>query len=284
MAFKNTQGQMQSPHNQWPILALLVASFMIQTTSAKAIKIGVAQTVIEATLRKNCEKICSLIDQAKSAGCQLVVFPEGALYWSDIAVHRPTKSQLDAAISEIGRKADSENVHVIFGVGYRYSDQGQYRNRGAVCSPDGRRILFYKKNAEVPQVFYVDGVPSNLVICSDRGYLEHSDLPCLVHGSQVIIDISGGHGGDDGRPELRWIRYRPWGGGSAIIRPDGSIQASRIYEEDSLIIEDIDVSNAIRTEAKRRRNHPLFKPFWDTGEKLLRGEDMNADARVKPLS
>ena len=86
------------------------------------------------------------------------------------------------------------------GLGYRASDKAPYHNRGIVYDPDGHRVLFYKKNAEVPSSFSVHGVPFNLVICSDRGYLEHSDLPCLVQDSQVIIDISGGHGGDDGSP------------------------------------------------------------------------------------
>ncbi|UCG49867.1 MAG: hypothetical protein JSU94_08795 [Phycisphaerales bacterium] len=269
-----------------------------------------AQTVIEPTLQKNREKLCSFIDQAGDAGCQIVIFPEGALYWPDIATHKPTKAQLDSAIAQIGRKADAEDVYTIFGVGYRETDAEPYTNRGVVFDLDGRRILFYKKNAEVPRSFDVHGVPSNLVICSDRGYLEHSDLPCLVQGSQVIIDISGGHGGDDGRPDLRWIRYRPWalrtgayvivsnpvhddvdfmghspwGGGSAVIRPDGAIQAGRTYEKDTLIVEEIDVSLATRAEARRRRNHSLFKSFWDMGKELLAGENTAAVPQIGPLS
>ena len=301
---------MKATHSNYPIVVLLLIGLTAQTASARTIKIGVAQTVIEATLQKNSEKLCSIIDRAKSMGCEIVIFPEGALYWSDIAEHKPTKAQLDAAITQIGRKADSEDIYVVFGVGYRQTDEGPYRNRGVVYDPDGRRVLFYKKDAEVPRSFYVHGVPFNLVICSDRGYLEHCDLPCLVQGSQVIIDISGGHGGDDGRPDLRWIRYRPWalrtgayvivsnpvhddvdfmghsswGGGSAVIRPDGSIQASRTYERDTLIIEGIDVSLATRAEAERRRNHPLFKRFWDIGERLLDGEGTDAVAQITPLS
>jgi len=189
---------MKATHSNYPIVVLLLIGLTAQTASGGTIKIGVAQTVIEATLQKNHEKISSIIDQAKSMGCQVVIFPEGALYWSDIAEHKPTKAQLDAAITQIGRKADSEDVYVVFGVGYRQTDEEPYRNRGVVYDPDGRRVLFYKKDAEVPRSFYVCGVPFNLAICSDCGYLEHSDLPCLVQGSQVIIDISGGHGGDDG--------------------------------------------------------------------------------------
>lgn len=291
------------------IVVLLLVGLMAETAFARTIKIGVVQTVIEPTLQKNRDKICSFIDQAGSLGCQVVIFPEGALYWSDIASHKPTRAQLDSAIAQIGQTADAEDIYAIFGVGYRETDAGPYTNRGVVFDPDGRKILFYRKNAEVPQSFSVHGIQFNLSICSDRGYLEHSDLPCLVQGSQVIIDISGGHGGDDGRPDLRWIRYgpwalrtgayvivsnpvhddtdfmghSPWGGGSAIIRPDGSIQASRTYEKDILIIEEIDVSLATRTEARRRRNHPLFKPFWDMGETLLDGGNAVAAPQIKPL-
>jgi predicted amidohydrolase len=304
------EGRTKAMLNHVSLVVLLLAALCAQTAFAGTIKVGVAQTVIENTLQKNREKLCSFIEQAKSMGCQVVIFPEGALYWSDVAVNQPTKVQLDAAIAQIGRKADSEDIYIVFGVGYREADKEPYRNRGIVFDPDGRIILFYKKNAEVPRSFYVNGVPFNLVICSDRGYLEHSDLPCLVEGSQVIIDISGGHGGDDGRPDLRWIRYRPWalrtgayvivsnpvhddvdfmghspwGGGSAVIRPDGSIQASLTHEKDTLIIEEIDISAATRAEAERRKNHPLFKPFWDMGEKLLDGEDTVAPLQIKSFT
>ena len=288
-------------------IALLFVALTVQAAFAKVIKIGVVQTVIEDALDKNRNNLLNFIGKAKTEGCQVVVFPEGALYWSDIAAHTPTKAELDSAIAQLGKKADLENICVVFGVGYRQSESGPYRNRGVVYDPNGRRLIFYEKNAEVPPRFYVQGIPFNLVICSDRGYLEHSDLPCLVQGSQVIIDISGGHGGDDGRPDLRWIRYRPWalrtnvyvivsnpvhedvdfmghspwGGGSAVIRPDGSIQARRTYEKNTLIVEEIDTNLATRAEA-RRRTHLIFKPFWDMGEKLLEGETADSNPDIAP--
>ncbi len=290
------------------IVALLVIVVGTHAASAATIKVGLAQTVIDDTLAANRDKIIKFLGRAKSEGCQLVIFPEGALYWADVAKHKPSKAQVDAAMARIGQAADSQDMYVIFGVGYRLTDTGQYVNWGAVYDPDGRRILFYRKNAQVPQRFYVHDIPVNLSICSDRGYLEHSDLPCLVRNSQVIIDISGGHGGDDGRPDLRWIRYRPWatrtgayvivcnpvhhdtdfmghspwGGGSAIVRPDGSLQASRTYEPDVLVVEDIDTSKVTRTLADRRRRHPLLGPFWDMGAKLLKGAKVDLVPDVKP--
>jgi len=291
-------------------VALLAAGIFASPAHAEKITVGIVQTVIENTLDQNRTKLIRFVDKAKAMGCQLVIFPEGALYWAVISVDNPTKADIDAAIEQIGQRARRAGVWVIFGTSYKITDSGKYRNRGVVYNPDGNRVLFSWKNQDVPQRFFVHGVPCNLLICSDRGYLEHSDLPCLVQGSQVIIDISGGHGGDDGRPDLRWIRYQPWamrnnafvivcnpvhedidfmghspwGGSSAIIRPDGSIQASRTYEKDVMVIEEIDTGQAIRTEAVRRRNHPIFKPFWDMGKRLLEGEDIDPTPDITPYS
>jgi len=268
---------------------------IIPKLHAKPIRLGVVQTVIENRLDRNLAKILQFIDGAANRGCQLVIFPEDGLFWPDIAVHKPTRAGLDDAIEQIRRRARRRGMYVIFGTAYKLSEEGKYDNRGVVFDPDGKRPVFYRKNREVPRRFNVHGAPCNLSICSDRGYLEHSDLPCLVQDSRIIIDISGGHGGDDGRPDLRWIRYRPWavrntayvivcnpvhsdtdfmghspwGGGSAIVRPDGSLQASLRYEKDTMIVEEIDPDLARRTEAKRRRNHPTFKSFWDMGKELL---------------
>jgi predicted amidohydrolase len=290
-------------------VALLASVPTGREVRAGTLRVGVVQTVIEDTLAANEAKIARFIDRAGSERCRVVVFPEGALYWADIARDAPAKGDLDAAIDRLGRRARAAGLYVIFGTGYRSDDTGPYHHRGVVYDPQGRRLLFYRKDREVPRPFDVDGIPWNLSICSDRGYLEHSDLPCLVHGSQVIVDISGGHGGDDGRPDLRWIRYRPWarrtnayvivsnpvhedtdfmghrpwGGGSAVIRPDGSVQASRLHEKDVLIVEEVDPARATRAEAQRRRNHPLFRAFWDQGQRLLEGQSAGPAAAVTPL-
>ena len=291
------------------ITLFAVANVAVEAHATK-ITVGVVQTVIADTLDKNRVKLIRLIDEAKAAGCELVIFPEGALYWADIAGDKPTKADLDAAIEQIGKRSRRAGVYVVFGTSYKLTDGGKYHNQGVVYDPNGKRLVFYWKNKDVPQRFFVHGVPCNLSICSDRGYLEHSDLACLVQGSQIIIDISGGHGGDDGRPGLRWIRYRPWaartgayvivsnpvhddtdfmghspwGGGSAIIRPDGSIQASRTYEKDVIIVEEIDSDQATRLEAQHRRNHPLLRSFWDAGKQLLEGGTVEAVPKITPYS
>jgi predicted amidohydrolase len=292
------------------VVTLVAIGVIAPDVQAKKITVGVVQTVIENTLDQNRAKLIRFIGEAKARRCHLVIFPECALYWPEIAVDNPTRDEIDAAIMQIAEKARSEKIYVIFGTGNRLKKTGSYNNKGVVYDPNGRRLVFYEKNYEVPQRFDICGVPSNLVICSDRGYLEHSDLPSLVQGSQIIIDISGGHGGDDGRPNLQLIRYRtwamrnnafvivcnpvhndtdfmghsPWGGGSAIIRPDGSIQAHRTYEKDVMLVEDIDTELATRTQANRRRNHPIFKSFWDIGKRLLEAEQVNPIPDITPYS
>jgi predicted amidohydrolase len=292
------------------LAVLLLIGATVQTLCAETIKIGVAQTVIENHLSRNRDKLLDLMARAKAEGCHLVIFPENALYWAGIAAHRPSQAELDAAIEQIRLKARSEQMYVVFGGTRKLAQKDAYHNTAVAYGPRGRRLMFYNKNMEVPQRFYVRGVPVSVAICSDRGYLEHSDLPCLVQGAQIIIDISGGHGGDDGRPELRRIRYRPWaqrtgayvivanpvhddtdfmghspwGGGSAIIRPDGSIMAGRMYEKDELIVEEIDTARATRAEAKRRRSHPVFKSFWDMGKEVLEGGRIDSVQDITPLS
>jgi len=293
-----------------PALAMPWAAALAGQGQPPKLKLAVVQTVIAPTLAENRAKLLRFMDESAAAGCRLAIFPEAALWWSDIAADKPTKAILDAAMVDVGRRAGRHGMHVVFGTSYRRTDSGACHNRGVVYDADGKRVIFYRKNAEVPRTFAVCGVPCNLVVCSDRGYLEHSDLPCLVAGSKVIIDISGGHGGDDGRPDLRWIRYRPWarrtdayvvvsnpvhatvdfmghrpwGGGSAIVQPDGSLLASRLYEKDTMIVAEVDPAKATRREAERRRNHPLFKGFWGMGERRLAGRPGGPVAEVKPLS
>ncbi|MHC4580308.1 MAG: nitrilase-related carbon-nitrogen hydrolase, partial [Planctomycetota bacterium] len=280
------------------------------TTPAEGLRVGVVQTVVENRFQENLAKIERFVDHAKEHGCQLVVFPENALYWAEGSIDNATKADIEEAVERIRNHADRADICVVFGTSHRPSDSARWRNRGFVFDSDGKTLVSCWKTRDVPQSFEVNGVVCNLVICSDRTLLEYSDLPSIVQGSRVIIDISGGHGGDDGRPDLRWIRYRPWatrtgtytivsnpvhdntdfmgnspwGGGSAIVRPDGSIQASRTYEKDVMFVEEIDTTRTTTVLAERRRNHPIFGPFWEMGKRLLTKNTATPAVRITPYS
>jgi predicted amidohydrolase len=298
------------------VVLLLATSGVLQEVAAavpdaskkKTLRVAVVQTVIEGSLDANRKRIIGFIRKAKEAGCQLAVFPEDALFWPDITDEKPTKARLDRAIGQIRTAARDAGVCVVFGSAYKTADSRPFQNRAYALGPDGRTLNAYWKNTEVPHPFDVAGVRCQFTICSDRGYLEHSDLACLVDGAKIIIDISGGHGGDDGRPSFRWIRYRPWavrtgawvivsnpvhadtdfmghspwGGGSAVVRPDGSLAARLLYQKNQMIVVDVDPSQATRREAERRRRHPSFKKFWDLGERLLAGKRIDPVPPITP--
>ena len=187
-------------------VALLVVGLSASTARAQKLKVGVVQTVVENRLEKNLAKIERFIDEAKERGCRLVVFPENALYWADSSIDNATKADIDKAVEKIRNHADRADLCVVFGTSHKPSDGAKWRNKGFVFGADGKMLISCWKTRDVPQSFDVNGVACNIVVCSDRTFLEYSDLPCLVQGSQVVIDISGGHGGDDGRPDMRWIR------------------------------------------------------------------------------
>jgi len=289
--------------------ALLIAGLLFAEAGAKNLKVAVVQTIIEPRLEDNLAKVLGFIDKAKKEGCRLVIFPEHGLLPFE-APNKPTKATLDAVFETIRLRARSAGLCVVFSDGYRRTEGGAYQTYGIVYTEGGARAVFYRKNLDAPRPFIVDGVSCNLSVCSDRGYLEHSDLPCLTLGTQVIIDSSGGHGGDDGGRKLPLIRYRPWaartgawvivcnpvhedtdfmgrspwGGGSAIIRPDGSVLAALTYEKDKMIVEEIDTDLASREAAQRRLSHPLFKPFWEQGKSLLLNGSVGLHSNIKPLA
>jgi predicted amidohydrolase len=291
------------------IVFLLITSLFFVEAEAENIKVAVVQTIIEPCLKENLKKVLGFIDQAKKEQCRLVILPENTLLPFE-KTDKPTKAELDSAFEAIRQRALSSGLCVVFSDGYRRTEGGAYQTYGVVYTADGRQAVFYRKNLDAPQPFVVDGVLCNLSVCSDRGYLEHSDLPCITLGSQIIIDSSGGHGGDDGGRELPLIRYRPWaarsgawvivcnpvhedtdfmgrspwGGGSAIIRPDGSVLAALTYEKDKMIVEQIEADLASRTVAQQRLNHPLFKPFWEQGKLMLANGSVGLHSDVKPLA
>ena len=64
----------------------------------------------------------------------------------------------------------------------------------------------------------------------------------------------------------------PRHGHSAIIQPDGAMAAAADDRGDQMLVATLDLSKAHAVEAGRRHNHPVFKPYWDLGRRILQGE------------
>jgi len=229
-------------HNRFLAFLFLLMGISSQATLSESIKVGVVQTVIEDSLEKNCNRLLNFINRANAKRCQIVIFPEGALYWPEIAVDNPTRADHDRAIAQIGRQADSDDIYVIFGVGYKTTDTGPYLNRAVAYDPKGRRLLLYKKNAEVPQRFHVHRVPFNLVLCSDRGYMEHSDLPCL------IVSREGGHNKSAPNGLEYYLPYQ-----TSIVKSAGSAEAMIIAARKTSTRNDMDLIAYWRNRNRQNR-------------------------------
>ena len=264
------------------------------------IRVGVVQMCCRNNLEQNRNRILDLIADTSAKRCDLAVFPEGILCDPEATA---SISEFDRAVDAIKRKAKTCNINLVVGVSAAVINKSH--NRALVVDRNGMEQLCYQKNTEVPRRISIDGIPCSVAICSDRWYIEHADLPCLTQGAKIMIDISGGHGGDDGRPDLRWVRYRcwairnsafvlvsnpphddepdymghpVWGGHSAILDPQGAFLARAHYEKDALLTATLNPDLATRENAEQRRNHPLFRPWWDMGKAVLKGEDVDVPA------
>ncbi|MBM4019168.1 MAG: carbon-nitrogen hydrolase family protein [Planctomycetes bacterium] len=256
--------------------------------------LGIAQMRLAAELETNRETILRFIRDAAAPGCRLLIFPETSL---DSPPQTPT-ADIDAAVDVIRRAADAADIYVVLGGKYKRTDADRPYERIVVIDPEGRIIHRYDKLwsdarfPSVPGLFYVDGVPCSAILCADRWIRGVEDLPAVA-GSQVLIECSNNYA-NEWLEDLGWYWYVPralrnnaWvilantprdmhgkagHGHSAVIAPDGRLAAAAGNEADRLLMTTINLAEATRAEALRRRDHPAFRAYWDVGLRILRGE------------
>jgi len=275
-----------------------------KTAGRQSITVGVVQQAREPQLDANRDKIVRFIGQAKARGCRLVIFPEDAL-GSPVGT---SNEDIEKAVDAIRDAARSNGVYAIFCSSFVIPGFAPDR-RGhcmRVVGPDGRILLRFNKlicnlppsdPRRAPGVFHVDGVPCCAMICADRWLRGFEEIPVTL-GAKVLIDCSA-NARKEWIPEFAWylpvtraLRNNVWSifcnmgehpkrmdearhGHSAIIQPDGSFAAATDDAGDQMLVATLDLSLANGAEARRRHNHPVFKPYWDLGRRLLQGEKAN---------
>lgn len=282
------------------ILALCPA-VMIQAApepAATKLTIGLAQVFRAPSLAENRDKIATFIRAAAAKGCRVVVFPEGALTDDSASVE-----QLDAAARSLRQVADDCDLYAIIPGHYRRSSDEKPFNRLLVITPQGEVIQEYNKLwhdarfPNAPGLFEIDGVKCAATICADRWVRSVEDLPAIA-GAKILFECSNNYA-NEWVPELGWYWQSPRAirnsvyvasvntptenregalpahGHSAFISPSGDVVASLPDRADELLVYTIDVQTATGAEAKARREHPVFKPFWDAGEALLNGQTVD---------
>ncbi|MFC1719034.1 nitrilase-related carbon-nitrogen hydrolase [Candidatus Poribacteria bacterium] len=256
---------------------------------------GLVQMSLEGTLTGNRDKIVRFIQEARSKDCRVVVFPEGALF----APPDTSKKDIDSAIAVIQEAAVANEIYVILNMHYRKTDEDKLFYSLMVIGPEGKVVQWYHKNPgeAAPGGFFIDDIPCSAMICSDRWSREIEELP-VMSGSKILFECSNNYA-IEWVPDLEWFWYMPRAlrnnvyavfvntarnpnfekfehlndshGHTAVIAPDGGLVSALGEEPDQLLVTTIDVSKATAEEAMKRRDHPVFKPFWEVGMKILDG-------------
>ncbi|MCI0463951.1 MAG: carbon-nitrogen hydrolase family protein [Gemmataceae bacterium] len=264
--------------------------------------VGIVQLALERDLTGNRDKMLRFLGQAKAKGCRVVVFPETALY----APRETARAEIDAALANLRKAADAHDVYVIFCVKYKRNDTERSFERLLVLDPDGRILHSYDKLwadarfNNVPGLFAIDGILCSATICADRWIRGVEELPAMK-GSQILFECSNNYA-NEWIEDLGWYWYVPRAlrnqayvvfantakenrgegklghGHSAVIAPDGSLVASAGEESDRLLVATLDLAQATRARALERRDHPLFRPFWETGIRILDGASVAVPA------
>lgn len=274
-------------------------------TTPERLRVGVVQMALGQTIADNRDRIVSWIAKAAARGVRVVVFPEGALRGQD----GDNATIVDEAVKAIRRAAREHRVYVLCG-GVSYSPrENRDVNWMFVVGPDGREVFRYDKlydrhDAKMPGVFQIDGVPCSAMICADRWLRGVEEIP-IQQGAQVSFELSCNFASEWVAP-LQWYWYVPrarrnnvWvvfanagnkfsgvsdtsdprelrHGHCAIIAPDGRIAAAARDDVETIVVADLDISQATRSEALARAAHPALRPFWEAGLKLQSGQKVEA--------
>jgi predicted amidohydrolase len=274
----------------------------------QTLKVGIAQIALEPTLAANRDKIVHFIHEAKDRGCRVVVFPETALYWPPATL----KTEIDDAVELLRKAVDASDIYALIGGLYKRDEKEKPFERLLVFDPEGRIVQTYNKMwhdarfNDCPGLFQIDGVSCAATLCADRWIRSVEELPAMA-GAKILFECSNNYD-NEWLPDLGWYWYvpralrnevfvvfantakedrgqlTPGHGHSALIGPDGAILASVGEESDKLLVAELDLSRAIGGQALSRRNHPVFKPFWETGVALLGGHSAAGPAHRSLVS
>lgn len=197
------------------LLSIGLTSFLTgNNTYGSPLKIGIGQFYNDTySLEENRDKILSMTDRAKAAGCDIVVFHENALRDPDNSVsknrfdaairsimEKATLGDLSTALKRIKRKAKEHQITVVFGMPFLQGDQIR-RNSAWVVGSDGKlltrydqvavsnKLLFEPGSTAKTMWFRIKGAYATVSVGKDADYPELT-LMAAVKGTQMHFHIS----------------------------------------------------------------------------------------------
>ncbi len=291
-----------------PVAAICVflsasGSAMAADEVAASLRVGIVQMSTAPTLSANRDRILAGVAQAAGEGVRVAVFPEGVLRGEG----GDDEAAVEQAMAAVRQAARQSNLYVVLG-GWTWSRVVKKNaNWMAVVDPHGREIFRYDKlydnhRAKMPGVFHIDGIACSTMICADRWLRGVAEIP-IHQGAQISFELSNNFASEWVAP-LGWYWYVPralrnnvWvvfansgnapaespiaradlrHGHSAVIAPDGQVVASAPDEAETLVVAELELRQATRSEALARAAHPALRPFWEAGLKLQQGQKVES--------
>jgi deaminated glutathione amidase len=284
-------------------LLFLLAVLPAAAAPPSNLRVAVVQMTLGASLETNRARIVNWISKAAEQGARVAVFPEGALSARGDA----PEGDVPAAVRSIREAARKSNVYVLFG-GWTWSERHRRAiNWMKVIGPDGAELLHYDKlwdvrDGRTPGIFSLDGVPASAIICADRWLRAVEDL-AIQRGAQISFELSNNFD-SEWVPDLQWYWYvpralrnsiyvvfantsnrtpgtpepgadpRPRHGHSAIIGPDGTVIQAADDDLERMLVTNLDISRANRSEALVRKENAALGAFWNSGLDLINGRSL----------
>lgn len=233
---------------------------------------------------RNVEILASMVEKAAAAGARLIVTPEMGLTgycWYDREEVAPYVEVVPGPstnyFSDMAKRLD---CYIVIGLPEVDEKNGLYYNTSVIVGPEGYVGKHRKTHPYIAepkwaasgdlghQVFNTSLGRISLLICMDIHFLETARLVALQK-ADVICHISNWLA--ERAPAPYWtsrarengcyiIESNRWGhertvqfsGGSCIIDPDGSVQASQ-DDCDGIVFGEIDTSNVVGPMVEQRR-------------------------------
>jgi predicted amidohydrolase len=274
----------------------------LQRSSMKAMQVACVQLDISDSITTNADRIIESLRSESERGTRLVAFPECALtsYDTDI-IAGFSQDDISAELERIRQACNEFDIYGVIGSPYR--EDAKWYNGAYVFGPAGQLVKRYTKLHVVKPsffedgnelaIFYVDDVPTTIMICHDERYPEIFRIPVLA-GAKVGIYISC-----ESKTPAKWDNYRcqiiaravenqisvihcnSGDGGadggshghSRIIGPKGKVLAEASQNIGETIRAAIDPSRSSTTHAKRGAGTPSLRAFWDEAIRVLREQN-----------
>ncbi len=283
------------------ILILLLAISGTPAYTDGLMKIASVQMPVSTQIAENLERILDYIEQAVEQDADIVLFPETALSGFD----RETIENLDwetlsKAEDQIAAIAKEKGINIMYGSSTKQEERKPF-NSAVVINRNGEEIHRYHKM--VPEgwfepgdhlaYFEIDGIPCTTIICHDERYPELVRLP-VMKGARVCFYISyeinsikgavrkienyrsqlvaraaenrafmiqcNGIGSIPGKEDRGIVL-----GHSRFIDPSGKILVEADPLEETMIVHEIDPSEADGRYAINSRNIEPLRRFWESG-------------------